>query len=308
MELSAGSHQIVVEYYEDRGQAGIRVWWQQLGGTTPPVTNGWQGEYYGNVGLEGNPLLVRDDSEINFDWGAGAPASWLPSDNFSVRWSRQTDFAAGYYNLSVRSDDGVRVWVNNQLLIDQWREMANELHTADGVYLSGTNQLTVEYYERSGFARVHFWVSPGGNAPPAPATVIVDDDDPGFIKGGAPTSWRSASVGHDGRLTWTRNNDYTRSNYNWGRWHPNLAPGRYEVFAYIPPQFASTENARYWVRHADAFSLRVVDQSIYYGEWVSLGTYDFDGDGDEYVSLSDVTYERYLSRMIAFDAVKWVRR
>ena len=56
------------------------------------------------------------------------------------------------------------------------------------------------------------------------------------------------------------------------------------------------------------FSLRVVDQLAYSNEWVSLGTYTFLGDGSDYVSLADVTYEPYLSREVGFDAVKWVAR
>ena len=52
--------------------------------TTPeaptPIT-GWKGEYFSNPDLEGEPTLVRDDEELNFDWGEGAPAPDMPSDN-----------------------------------------------------------------------------------------------------------------------------------------------------------------------------------------------------------------------------------
>ena len=51
-----------------------------------------------------------------------------------------------------------------------------------------------------------------------------------------------------------------------------------------------------------------MNQSAYSDQWVSLGTYKFRGNSLDYVSLADVTYEPYLSRLIAFDAVKWVRR
>jgi hypothetical protein len=55
-------------------------------------------------------------------------------------------------------------------------------------------------------------------------------------------------------------------------------------------------------------ALRIVNQSVYSNQWVSLGTYYFQGNSNDYVSLADVTYEPYLSRLIAFDAVKWVPR
>jgi hypothetical protein len=55
-------------------------------------------------------------------------------------------------------------------------------------------------------------------------------------------------------------------------------------------------------------TLKIVNQSAYSDQWVSLGTYRFQGNSNDYVSLADVTFEPYLSRLIAFDAVKWVPR
>jgi hypothetical protein len=126
--------------------------------------------------------------------------------------------------------------------------------------------------------------------------------------GGASSGWRTANEGYGGRLTWTRNNDRERYNYNWARWYPTLTPGRYEVLVYIPERYSTTSSARYWVAHADGYAPRSVDQSRNGSRWVSLGTYRFDGGNDEYVSLSDVTFEPRLSRLIAFDAVQWVPR
>ncbi|RME61837.1 MAG: hypothetical protein D6790_07170, partial [Caldilineae bacterium] len=104
------------------------------------------------------------------------------------------------------------------------------------------------------------------------------------------------------------NNDRVRPGYNWGRWYPSLQPGRYEVFVYIPDRYTTTGNARYWISHAGGFTLRTVNQGAYSNQWVSLGTYTFRGDSRDYVSLADVTYEPRLSRLLAWDAVKWVPR
>ena len=60
--------------------------------------------------------------------------------------------------------------------------------------------------------------------------------------------------------------------------------------------------------HAGGYTQRIVNQSATSGQWVSLGTYTFRGTAQDYVSLSDVTYEPYLTRLIGFDAVKWVPR
>ena len=130
----------------------------------------------------------------------------------------------------------------------------------------------------------------------------------GFVKGGNPYGWRTANEGYRGHLVWTKNNDLERANYNWARWYPNLAAGRYEVFVFIPERYTTTSNAHYWVSHAGGYSSRIVNQSANGERWVSLGTYWFDGDSNEFVSLSDVTGEERVSRLIAFDAVKWEPR
>jgi hypothetical protein len=307
--LGEGMHSVRVEYYEAGGEAHAHVWWEKIDARY----SGWKGEYFSNRTLTGDPALIRDDSDINFDWGTASPVDWMPADNFAVRWTRQITFDAGYYRFSVRSDDGVRVWLDNGLVIDKWFAMNNELHYVDGIYLSGAHQLKIEYFELGGGARIRFWVErSGGNLPPStpaqPGAVVVDDVDPGFVTAGASSSWRTSSVGYGGRMTWTRNNDYQRANYNWARWYPDLAPGLYEVFVYIPERNASTRHANYWISHSDGYSLRTIDQSIYFGEWVSLGTYAFRGTDQDYVALSDVTHETYLSRMVGFDAVKWEPR
>jgi hypothetical protein len=168
----------------------------------------------------------------------------------------------------------------------------------------------MEYYENGGLAEAHLsWELASGNNQPPAGTVIVDDLDTGFVTGGAASGWRTASQGHNGRLVWTNNNDTTRPNYNWARWYPQLAAGqRYEVFVYIPHEYSTTVQARYWVSHRDGYSMRIVNQSAYSNQWVSLGTYIFQGTNNDYISLADVTYEPYLSHLIAFDAVKWERR
>jgi hypothetical protein len=303
LRLTAGDHEFVVEYYENTGRALVQVSW----GLVPPES--WTGEYYDNRWLQGSPALVRHDTGIDFDWGSGSPALGIPNDGFSVRWIRTVSFQSGRYRFTTTTDDGLRLWVNGHLLIDQWRDQPPTSHSGT-LYLSGGAPIVMEYYENRGLASARLtWVRVGDDPPPpVPGTVLVDDTDPGFVKGGAASAWRTAAEGHGGHLTWTRNNDRERPNYNWARWYPDLAPGRYEVLVYIPERYSTTSQARYWVSHRDGFKLRVVDQSARGGGWVSLGIFRFRGDGKEYVSLADVTYEPYLSQLIAFDAVKWVPR
>jgi len=300
--LTAGHHLLVIEYYENSGNAVAHFSWEPL----EEIAN-WRGAYFNNRNLEGPPVLVRDDEKIDFAWGEGSPArGTVNADRFSVRWTRQLNLKAGSYRFSMTVDDGGRLWVNNHLLIDAWKDQQPTTYHGVIHVPAGGIPVKMEFYDNSGAATARLsWArtdgDPGG-------VVIVDDGDRGFVKGGAVRSWRSQAEGYGGDLLWTKNNDQVRANYNWVRWYPKLSARRYEVFVYIPHRFTTTAKARYWVSHANGVTLKIVNQSKYSNQWVSLGTYTFRSSDKDYVSLSDVTYEPYLSRLIAFDAVKWVPR
>ncbi|MCL7454722.1 MAG: PA14 domain-containing protein [Anaerolineae bacterium] len=303
--LAAGHHLVIVEFYENTGDAVAKLSW------APAITiNNWRGAYFNNRTLSNTPALVRDDTRINFDWGSGSPAPGIiNADNFSVRWTRTLNLSAGSYRFTATVDDGVRLWIGSHLLIDAWKDQAARTYS-DTIYVpAGGVAVKMEYYERTGAAVAKLSWTAAGNAPaPAPGTVIVDDGDAGFVKGGRAASWRRELEGYNGDLLWTQNNDYARPNYNWARWYPNLKAGRYQVYVYIPHRFTTTAKARYWISHANGYTLRIVNQSAYSNQWVSLGTYRFRGTKEDYVSLADPTYEPYLTRLIAWDAVKWVPR
>jgi hypothetical protein len=304
LALEAGHHHVVVEYYENTGVALVGLAWSSL----PAGSGTWVGNYYANRWLGGSPVMFRVDDQISFDWGYGAPSAQLPNDGFSVCWTRLAHLKGGLYRFTTTTDDGVRLWVNDHLLIDKWQDQAASSYSGT-IHVSGDVPIRMEYYENGGVASARLtWTRLDDTPIPAPDEVVVDDDDPGFVKGGLATAWQREDAGYGGRLTWTRNNDRVRPNYNWGRWYPELSPGRYEVYVHIPVERSSTSNARYWVAHYGGYTLRKVNQSANRGQWVSLGTYRFTGTRRDYVSLADVTYESYLQRQIAWDAVKWVSR
>jgi hypothetical protein len=149
VNLSAGTHALRLEYYERTGGAMVRLTRTQQQTTFPD----WKGEYFNNRDLAGSPVLVRNDKNIDFNWGTGAPAAGLPADNFSVRWTRNVNLATGLYRFSVQVDDGARLWVNGQLVIDQWHD-GTGTYTADVNLSAGTHALRLEYYERTGGAMV----------------------------------------------------------------------------------------------------------------------------------------------------------
>ncbi len=104
--------------------------------------------------------MVRNDTDINFNWGRGSPDPAVPVDYFSVRWTRTLNFQAGTYRLSVRSDDGARVFVDDNLLINEWHPAAPLTYTADVNLAAGLHTIRVEYYEGVGDAYILFTIQP----------------------------------------------------------------------------------------------------------------------------------------------------
>jgi hypothetical protein len=303
--LERGLHDLRLEYFENTGQAVVELSWSRAGRVRP----GWRAEYYNNMELAGQPVLVRNEPQISHDWGTGSPAEVIEPDTFSARWRTNEDFAPGTYRFALTVDDGGRLWVDGELLIDQWQDQAEAFYTAD-VYVEGETTLELQYYENTGQAVAElFWMLVDGEParPPVGTAVIVDDSDAGFVRGGSAAGWEVEPEGFEGRLLWTEGSAAVRPDYNWARWYPDLEAGTYEVFAYVPERFSTTSHARYWIIHEEEYELRLIDQSARGGQWVSLGTYSFRGDGSEFVSLAEVTFESE-SRLVAFDAVRWEAR
>jgi len=117
-------------------------------------TNGLKGEYFANIDLDGKPSKVRIDSVINFAWEWDAPFEDFPSDYFSVRWSGYLKIdKSGYYSIDVSSDDGVRLYLNDKLVIDDWNDHAELTNSYTTFLQSGKfYKIKLEYYERGGGA------------------------------------------------------------------------------------------------------------------------------------------------------------
>jgi hypothetical protein len=105
----------------------------------------------------------------------------MPSDNFSAAWSRQVNFAPGYYRFNVRSDDGARVWLDKSLIMDYWGPQDYQWNYAGGFYLDGVHTLKVEYFERTGNARIRFWWDSDGTVgvPVVPTPAPIPTPVPG---------------------------------------------------------------------------------------------------------------------------------
>lgn len=121
--------------------------------------NRWRGEYYDNASLLGEPVFIREDADLNFNWILDSPDPRIPADNFSVRWTGQFFFPeAADYRFFANADDGVRLYVDGWRIIDSWETSIPVDRFGTFADVSpGWHTVVVEYFESGGYARIHVW-------------------------------------------------------------------------------------------------------------------------------------------------------
>jgi hypothetical protein len=133
----------------------------------PPPGTGLSAEYFNNMSLTGPPALTRVDPKVDFNWGTEKPAYEINKNQFSVRWTGQVQAnITGNYTFYTRTDDGVRLWVNNQYLIDLWRvQEITEWSNTIKLYAGQKYNIRMEYFDNSGVAEAHLLWSMGSSIP-----------------------------------------------------------------------------------------------------------------------------------------------
>lgn len=126
-----------------------------LAQTEAPEEALWYARYWNNTNMEGDPVLERNELDVDHYWGFGGPGAPVDTDTFSARWTSRVNFDAGTYRIATRSDDGVRVWVDDRWVIDNWTIHAEQRNVG---YITlpetGEYNVVVEYFENTGVARV----------------------------------------------------------------------------------------------------------------------------------------------------------
>jgi uncharacterized protein YraI len=131
-------------------------------------SNTWTAEYFNNPSLAGAPIVVRTESSPTNEWGYGSPAAGIPAENFSARWTTTTWVNEGVYQISIRADDGVRLFVDGVAYINEWHPAAGRLYQATVTLAEGNHTFVVEYYEAYEVAFLIYNFSPLGGPPPGP--------------------------------------------------------------------------------------------------------------------------------------------
>jgi LysM repeat protein len=146
-QLSAGVHHIQIDYYQAWGVALLNFTSEKVnGGAT------WTCEFYNNTTLTGTPVATHYYGALSFDWGNKAPVDGVTADYFSARCTAQYSFVGGSYQFQDTVDDGVKLYLDDALVIDQWHLTSAVTYTADRDVSAGTHTVKVEYFENNGLA------------------------------------------------------------------------------------------------------------------------------------------------------------
>ncbi|MFG2130841.1 fibronectin type III domain-containing protein [Streptomyces sp. NPDC048751] len=162
-------------------------------------------QFYANTSFSGTPRKTDCDSAVSEDWGARAPASGLPTNNFGVRWTVERDFGSGGpFAWAVSAQDGIRVYLDGVRKIDVWKNTSTTTSkTVNLTIPKGKHTLRVDYVNWTGNANVKFAYTPR-------TTATVDKIKPLVPTGTAVTY--DATSGRAG-LTWAKNQEMDLAGY-----------------------------------------------------------------------------------------------
>jgi hypothetical protein len=125
-----------------------------------PMTS-WAAEYYPNTSLVGTPLYTgEEDWYLSHAWNGASPAAGVAGQNFSARFTQLRRFRPGWYEFKLSGDDGVRLWVDDKLVVNGWTVQAPTTYAREHFVSGGDHVLRVEYYQVSGGATVKLDVNP----------------------------------------------------------------------------------------------------------------------------------------------------
>ena len=169
---------------------------------TSPV---YKRQFFANTTFSGTPKKTDCDSAIDQNWGTGAPASGLPSNYFSVRWTVTRDFGSGGpFAFTASAQDGVRVYLDGVRKIDLWKNVSSTVSTTLNLTIpSGKHTLRVDHVNWTGTANVKFTYAPRTSA-------TVDKVKP-LTPTGTSVSY-DAVTGKAG-LTWSKNKEMDLAGY-----------------------------------------------------------------------------------------------
>ena len=188
---AAGSYAVTAKATDNLGAATVSTA-QTVAIYAAGAGTGLAGTYFSDMNFA-DAVVTRTDATVDFDWGNGAPASGVGVDHFSVRWTGQVQAQVSeVYTFTTVSDDGVRLWVNGQQVINNWSDHAPTENSGSITLVAGQKyDLKMEFYENGGGAVAKLlWASSSTAQQIVPTTQLFPS-----IPGALPAGWSAQDIG-----------------------------------------------------------------------------------------------------------------
>jgi GH43 family beta-xylosidase len=180
---------------------------------------GLTGQYFHNENFTG--LAAERTEAVAFNWGSSSPVAGVDADTFSVRWTGQVEsIYSEQYTFYTTSNQGVRLWVDGRLLVDNWVPHNSEVDTATIILVAGQKyDLRLDYFEQFGTAEMKLeWSSPSQPRQVVPQSQLYAS--PEGLRGEYSDAFGGSAVRIDPVI-----------DFNWGtgRPHPSVAVDQTKV-------------------------------------------------------------------------------
>jgi hypothetical protein len=263
---------------------------------------GLNATYYDNQDFTG-AQVSRIDTGINFDWGGSSPDPSMGFDNYSARWTGQVEApVSGQYTFTTTSDDGVRLFVDGQQIVDNWTDHGPTDNSGTVTLQAGQKyDVRMEFYENSGGAVARLaWEYPGQARQIIPAnSLFYSADNVGGLD-----------------ATYYDNQNFTGAqvsrvepsiNYDWGNGSPDPAIGPDTFSARWTGQIEAPVSGQYtFTATADDGVRLFVDGKLVVDDWSDKAPTDVTGTIDlEAGERYDIQYDYYENGGGAVARLAW---
>ncbi len=142
-----------------------------------------RGEFYNNKDFSGL-AVEKQDCTVDINVGSGSPHSAVDADTFSIRWTGKVEPRySETYTFKTISDDGVRLWIDGEKIIDNWTDHAATANTGT-ISLEADQKYSIklEYYENRGLSRIElYWSSASQGEEIIPASRLYPDEQAAIV-------------------------------------------------------------------------------------------------------------------------------
>lgn len=117
---------------------------------------GLKGDYFADMAMQGQPAMSRIDQQLDFHWTLFSPSPELAPDFYAVRWTGTlTAPETGRFKIGLEGNDGYRLYINNQLVVNRWNKQSYHIELADYSFEKGKQYaIKVEFFEANGDATI----------------------------------------------------------------------------------------------------------------------------------------------------------